>query len=98
MLEEDDPFVPVWEGPTPEAQALLERLERAHVPVDLGEALSVGEARVEVPRSYVEEARAVMASEPVPELPRLDWTPLIRVGLVVVAALVIFGMVISLVR
>lgn len=93
----DDPFVAVWEGPTPEAQRLLRLIEAAYIPVDLGDATLVGHARVEVPRSYERDARDVIerddGSEPppldtepvVPDTPtRFDWTPVVRIALAAV--------------
>jgi hypothetical protein len=59
-FDEEDPFVPVWEGPLFDAELIRLRLEEAHIPVDFGEALLPGEARVEVPRSYLEEVRDVV--------------------------------------
>jgi hypothetical protein len=62
-LSESD-FVPVWEGPYAEASERLGWLERAHIPVDLGEALLPGTARVEVARGYEDEAREIMRQGP----------------------------------
>lgn len=59
----EDPFVPIWEGPTLEANALARLLERSHIPVDLGEAMSSGWSRLEVPRSYVPEAEGLIDGE-----------------------------------
>jgi hypothetical protein len=56
-----DPWVKIWEGPTFEAEHLRMRLEQSHIPVEFGDALLVGEARVQVPRSYLGEARDVLA-------------------------------------
>ncbi len=54
--DHDDPFTPVWEGPTTEASQRARRIEQAHIPVDLGEAEEPGRSRIEVPRSYIVEA------------------------------------------
>jgi len=60
-----DPFVVVWEGPTPEGASIVRRLEGASIPVDTGEAAEAGRLRVEVPRSYINEAYAALdASDP----------------------------------
>ncbi len=94
----DDMFVPVWEGPFVEAERLMRRLESAHIPVDLGEALEAGRARVEVPPGYVEEALDVMSSpDPVEHLsmpmigsPSPGWTAFrVAVVLLVVVVLVL---------
>lgn len=94
----DDMFVPVWEGPFVEAEKLMRQLENAHIPVDFGEALEAGRAKVEVPPGYVEEALEVMNSnERVVELsmpmigsPKSEWTSLrIAVVIFVVAVLVL---------
>ncbi|HYZ92263.1 MAG TPA: zinc ribbon domain-containing protein [Actinomycetota bacterium] len=89
--DEPDPFVPIWEGPTPEAAQLARRIEAAHIPVDLGEALEAGHSRVEVPRSYLTEARDALAGR-APVWPSaigrdstLDWHPSVRLALVIVA-------------
>jgi hypothetical protein len=88
---EGDPFVPIWEGPTPEAHQLARKIAAAHIPVDLGEALEAGHARVEVPRSYVSEARDALEGR-APTWPSvigrdstLDWHPSVRLALVIVA-------------
>lgn len=96
-VERPDPeeFVPIWEGPTPEASRLAELIQRAHIPVDLGEALESGHARVEVPRSYVDDAREAVAggggSSPGPIGTRsdVDWTHITRIALIIVALLLI---------
>ena len=95
----DDMFIPVWEGPFVEAERLMRRLEAAHIPVDLGEALEAGRARVEVPPGYVEEALEVMRSpaDPIEHLalpmissPSPGWTAFrVAVVLLVVAVLVL---------
>lgn len=86
-----DPFIPIWEGPTPEAARIARRIEDAHIPVDLGEATEVGHSRVEVPRSYLAEARRALAGE-APTWPSgigrdaaFDWHPSVRLALVIVA-------------
>jgi hypothetical protein len=60
----DDGFVPVWVGPYAGAQERLQWLESSHIPVDLDDASSVGEARVVVPREYVGDAQAVLRDGP----------------------------------
>ena len=62
-FDEEDPFVPVWEGPFADAQRMLQHVEQAHIPVDLDDATLVGQARVVVPRSYAEDARAAIAGD-----------------------------------
>ncbi len=88
-------FVPVWEGPFVEAENLMRRLENVHIPVDLGEALEPGRARVEVPPGYVEEALEVLDSPNRLDLsmPMIDsvsqsWT-IARIVLVVLVVLLI---------
>ena len=73
---EYDAFVPVWEGPYIEARERMTWLEEAHIPVDLGDALLPGQARVEVQRGYEAEAREIMQDGPRPGLamPLLDPT------------------------
>lgn len=80
-----DPFVRVWEGPFVEADRVRRRIEAAHIPVDLGDTLEVGRAAVEVPASYVQEARDVLAGGAAswPEftedtLDGTDWKPGVR--------------------
>jgi hypothetical protein len=89
---DDDPFVSVWEGPTFEADHVRIRLEAEHIPVELGEALEVGHARVEVPRSYLTEVRDVLNGVQArwPEITRatsdgFDLRPDIRLALVAMA-------------
>jgi hypothetical protein len=88
---DEDPFVPIWEGPTTEAVRLAEVIERNHIPVDLGEATQVGHSRVEVPYSYANEARDALERGPESGRPPVggesdvDWGPLIRLALVIVA-------------
>lgn len=88
-----DPWVPIWEGRTIDAEGLVLRIESAHIPVDLGEALEVGHARVQVPSSYVAEATDVIEGRAA-DWPSgvvedvdgdLDWKPNVRIALVVVA-------------
>ncbi len=64
--DEEDPFVPVWEGPFIDAELVKMRIEEAHIPVDFGDALLPGHARVEVPRSYLAEVRDVIAGSAAP--------------------------------
>lgn len=95
----DDPFVPVWEGPTGTARRIASQMEAAHIPVDLGEATEGGHARVEVPASYVADAREVLADPdaPLPQ-PRdgdLDGSPVFGIALVVVAVVLITVMVLA---
>lgn len=87
----EDPFVPVWEGPTTEAARIAEVIERSHIPVDLGEATETGHSRVEVPRSYIVEAKDAMAGRgttwptPIADETGFDWRPGVRLALVIVA-------------
>lgn len=98
---DEDPFVPIWEGPTAEAHRLVGLIERAHIPVDLGDANEPGRARIEVPLSYVDEARDALAAEPTEietiARPAFDWTPAVRLALVVVVATLILMMVFTLI-
>ncbi|HVL82213.1 MAG TPA: hypothetical protein VM840_11560 [Actinomycetota bacterium] len=55
-----DPFIPIWEGAYEEGVHLIRRLEDASVPVETAEAAEAGRLRVQVPRSYIEEAYAVL--------------------------------------
>jgi len=59
-FDDDDPFIPVWEGPYLDAELVKLRLEEAHVPVEYGDALLPGHARIQVPRSYLTEVRDVI--------------------------------------
>jgi hypothetical protein len=93
-FDDPDPFVPVWEGPFNDAQAMLRRVEEAQIPVDLDDALLVGQARVVVPRSYAEDARAAIAGDTAPwpgltpEGPSLRRTVLLVLVAIVVVALI----------
>jgi hypothetical protein len=95
--DDADPFVPVWEGPYVEAEHLRLRIEEAHIPVNFGDALLTGHARVQVPRSYLAEVQDVIAGVQA-SWPRVttetadgfDWKPGIRLALIVVAAIVLF--------
>lgn len=95
--DHDDPFVPVWEGPTIEADHMRLRIEAQHIPVDLDEALQSGHSRVVVPRSYLEEVRDVLAGRVASWPPEVtaqtsdgfDWSPGIRLALVVVAIVLV---------
>ena len=88
----EDPFITVWEGPTPAATELLQKIQSRHIPVDLDDALEVGQARVQVPRSYLVEVRDIVLGR-VPALPEvsvetsvgLDWKPAIKIGIAVTA-------------
>lgn len=102
--DEEDPFVPVWEGPYLDAELIKLRLEEAHIPVDFGDALLPGQARVEVPRSYLEEVRDVIAgtAAPWPEVSEHGPTgvrvkPAIELGTRAVAATLVITLVILLV-
>lgn len=87
----EDPFISIWEGPTPEAAKVARRIEDAHIPVDLDEATEVGHSRIVVPRSYIEEARDVLTGRaavwpsPISDDPAFDFKPLFRLALVIVA-------------
>ena len=95
--DEEDPFVPVWEGPYIEAEHLRIRIEAEHIPVEFGDALLPGQARVQVPRSYLEEATDVISGTQAkwPTITRetsdgFDWKPGIRLALVAMAAVAVF--------
>ncbi len=94
--DESDPFIPIWEGPTFEAQHLALLLESEHIPVDLGDALLPGQARVEVPRSYLDEANDVIQGTNAkwPEITAataggFDVKPTLRLALTVMAAVLL---------
>lgn len=95
----EDPFVSIWEGPTPEAGRLARLVEAAHIPVDLDEATEVGHSRIVVPRSYADEARNALEGRvavwpsPISENPAFDFKPAFRLALVIVA----FGLLVLLV-
>jgi hypothetical protein len=96
----DDVFVPVWEGPYAEASERLSWLQDAHIPVDLGEALLAGQARVEVQRGYEDEAREIMRDGPRPGLaiPLLDPSdPVFLRWRYFIAVLVLLAIVLALV-
>jgi len=105
--EREDPFVPIWEGDTVEASRLARHLEAAAIPVDLGEALSPGESRVEIPRSYTEEAFIVLneigespAPPPEPDLgdglpAERGWSPGVRLALWTLAIAIIVGLLVT---
>ena len=89
----EDPFITIWEGPTPEATELLGKIQSRHIPVELDDALEVGHARVQVPRSYLVDVRDVVLGI-VPELPEvsvetadggLDWKPAIKIAIALTA-------------
>ncbi len=90
-LRDEDPFVSIWEGPTPEAGQLSRRIEAAHIPVDLDAATEVGHSRIVVPRSYADEAREALEGRtavwpsPISDDPALDFKPGFRLALVIVA-------------
>ena len=94
--DDPDPFVPVWEGPYLDAQRLRMQLEEGHVPVELDDAASPGEARVMVPRSYLSEVRDVITGSQakwpavtVKTSDGFDLDPRLRLAFVVMAALVL---------
>lgn len=108
--DHSDPFVPIWEGPTQEAEALLRQLEASAIPVDLGEAPQPGRARLEVPRSYADEARgildqrgfdAILAPPSPPTADELSledpgsWPTWVRVGLWAIAIVLILGLILT---
>lgn len=61
---EPDEFVSVWEGPAFEGEVLVRRLEAASIPCDTGEAAEPGRLRLQVPMSYVAEARGLLGEMP----------------------------------
>jgi hypothetical protein len=98
--DDPDPFIPVWEGPTPDAQLLRMQLEEGHVPVELGDAPSPGEARVMVPRSYLEEVKDVIQGNQarwptvtVDTANGFDLNPKLRLAFVAMAAVVLLFLV-----
>lgn len=103
--EEPDPFISIWEGPTFEAEHLRLLLEAEHIPVDFGDALLPGEARVQVPRSYLEEANDVIKGTNAkwPELTTanaggFDVKPNVRLALIVMAAVLLVLLLLLVVR
>ncbi len=98
--DDDDPFIPVWEGATTDAHLLRLQLEEAHVPVEFGDALNPGEARVMVPRSYLAEVKDVIQGNQA-RWPKLtvatedgfDVNPKWRLAFVLVAAVALFVIV-----
>ncbi|HVE91867.1 MAG TPA: hypothetical protein VNE62_06170 [Actinomycetota bacterium] len=56
----DDPFTTIWEGATTQGSVLARQLQAASIPVDIGDAAEPGNMRLEVPRSYVNEAYGVL--------------------------------------
>jgi hypothetical protein len=101
-FEDEDPFVPVWEGPTFEAEHLRLTLESAHIPVEFGDALLPGQARVEVPRSYLAEVQDVLrgAQARWPEITQetddgFDLKPTLRLALVAMAVVVVLIIVLA---
>jgi hypothetical protein len=103
--DDADPFVPVWEGPYIEAEHLRLLIEAEHIPVDFGDALLPGHARVQVPRSYLEEATNVMSGTQAkwPTVTKetadgLDWRPGIRLALFVMAAVAVFFVILWALR
>lgn len=97
--EEEDPFVPIWEGPTIEAEYIRVRIEAEHIPVDLDEALLSGHSRVAVPRSYLDEVRAVLEGSQArwPEITHegaggFDWKPGYRLAFIAMALLALLVM------
>lgn len=105
----DDPFVAIWEGPTPEGDTLAGRLQEAHVPVERGDALEVGHTRLQVPRSYIDEAFDILdASDPYafdkpfasgngedPWQEEIGWSPAMRTLFVVVAIGLVIAMILA---
>ena len=96
----EDPFITIWEGPTPEANDLLRKIQSRHIPVELDDALEVGHARVLVPRSYLVDVRDVVLGI-VPELPEvsvetalgLDWKPAIKIAIAATAIVLLLLLV-----
>lgn len=103
--DDADPFIPVFEGPTTDAQLLRLQLEEAHVPVELDDAPSPGEARVMVPRSYLAEVRDVLEGNQArwPEVTvrtgdGFDLNPKMRLAFVAMAAVVLVVIVLTAIR
>jgi hypothetical protein len=88
----------VWEGLYAEASERLAWLEEAHIPVDLGDALLPGQARVEVPPEYAAEAREIMQRGPgsTSSIPLLDPSaPWFTGWKIAVAVLIVVAIVIA---
>ncbi|MEX2539966.1 MAG: hypothetical protein WD646_15065 [Actinomycetota bacterium] len=96
---DEEVWVPVWEGPFVEAQNPLQILERAHIPVDLGDAAEPGRARVEVPPGYAEEAREVLSSGGRPDVampmigPQTRSWPIVQIVVVVILIMFVLALV-----
>jgi len=93
--------VPVWEGPYAEASERLSWLERANIPVDLGEAVLAGHARVEVERGYETEAREIMRDGPPtgPQIPLLDTSdPVFMRWRFAIALLILIAILVTILR
>jgi hypothetical protein len=96
----EDPFITIWEGPTPDANELVRRIQSRHIPVELDDAVEVGHARVQVPRSYLLDVRDVVLGL-VPELPEvsietthgLEWKPAIKIAIAVTAIVLLLLLV-----
>src|ERR687896_2463588 len=103
--DEGDTFVPLWEGPYTEGEHVRLLLEEAHIPVDFGDALLPGHARVQVPRSYLAEAKDVMAGVQA-SWPRVTtetaegfaWRPEIRLALILMAVVALFWIIVLALR
>jgi hypothetical protein len=100
--DDPDPWVKLWEGPTFEAEHLRLRLEQAHIPVEYGDALLPGQARVQIPRSYLGEARDVIegveANWPVLTAHTedgFDLKPTWRLAFIVMAAVLLIVIVVA---
>jgi hypothetical protein len=100
--DHEDPFVPIWEGPTPVAHDIMRKVQSRHIPVELGDALEVGHARVEVPRSYLAEVRDVLQGV-ASELPDItdetpdgyDWKPVLKLAIIGLAALLVLALLLT---
>jgi hypothetical protein len=105
----DDPFIAIWEGPTPEGTILARQLQAVHIPVELGEAAEPGRLRLEVPQSYIDEAyEALDAADPYvlpagepddngesPWDEPIGWSPATRVVFFIVAITLVVALVLA---
>lgn len=100
----EDEFVAIWEGPTPEGREMGAKLAAAHIPVEYGEAAEPGRTRLEVPRSYIDEAYATLDvstsvtqsyHRDAPADVRRSWSPAVKVAVAFVVLALVVVLVLS---
>lgn len=67
-----DPFVVIWEGSYIEGSLLVGKLQSDGIPVETTDAAEPGLMRVQVPKSYIDEAYAALDSDNTPGLIFVD--------------------------